>query len=117
MMAIKSISDIPNVAFYSLKSWAESSTTNWNRLIGFGIFLLVIGVILLWTYSKKIGKEDEYSQRIYYIACASALLTIVFCDIIFPKTYMWHQFFLFKYALAFIVSSISMAVNYHKDFS
>lgn len=116
ILKIKSISDIPNAVFYPLKNWATSSTNNWNILIGAGIFLLVLGGVLIWSYSKKIGREDEYSQKIYYRACISMLLTIVFCDIVFPKTYMWNQFFLFKYALAFTISGISMAINYRKDF-
>lgn len=45
------------------------------------------------------------------------LFAIVICDILFPKTYMWNQFFMFKYAIAFIVAGISMAIHYRKDFS
>lgn len=116
-MKIKSISDTPNAAFYSLKTWAESSSSNWNILIGLGSILLLTGVITIYFYTKKIGKEDEYSQKIYYKASLAMLLTIVICDILFPKTYMWNQFFMFKYALAFIVAGISMAIQYRKDFS
>ena len=65
-MKIKAISDIPNAAFYSLKTWAESSSMNLNMLVGIGFILIIIGAILVYFYTKKIGKEDEYSRKIYY---------------------------------------------------
>ena len=116
-MKIKAISDIPNAAFYSLKTWAESSSTNLNMLVGIGFILIIIGAILVYFYTKKIGKEDEYSRKIYYKSTVAMLWTIVICDIIFPKTYMWNQFFMFKYALALIIAGISMSLQYRKEFS
>lgn len=115
-MTIKSISDIPNALFFNLKNWAESSSSNWNLLIGIGMIIMLLGIILVYTYTKKIGKEDEHSQRIYYISAIAMLITIVFCDIIFPKDYMWNQFFLYKYGLAFVVSGLSLAYQYRKQF-
>ena len=101
-MKIKAISDIPNAAFYSLKTWAESSSTNLNMLVGIGFILIIIGAILVYFYTKS---------------TVAMLWTIVICDIIFPKTYMWNQFFMFKYALALIIAGISMSLQYRKDFS
>ncbi|MDT2388976.1 hypothetical protein ABQD95_14355, partial [Enterococcus avium] len=110
-MKIKAISDIPNAAFYSLKTWAESSSTNLNMLVGIGFILIIIGAILVYFYTKKIGKEDEYSRKIYYKSTVAMLWTIVICDIIFPKTYMWNQFFMFKYALALIIAGLKFQVQ------
>lgn len=50
-MKIKAISDIPNAAFYSLKTWAESSSTNLNMLVGIGFILIIIGAILVYFYT------------------------------------------------------------------
>jgi membrane-associated HD superfamily phosphohydrolase len=115
-MVIKSLSDIPSALFYRLKTWAEYSNANWNLLLGIGMLLLIFGIALVYVYTKKIGKEDEHSQKIYYISVNAILLTIVFLDILFPKDYMWNQFFLYKYALAFIVSGLSLVYQYRKQF-
>jgi len=101
-MVIKSLSDIPSALFY--------------LLLGIGMLLLIFGIALVYVYTKKIGKEDEHSQKIYYISVNAMLLTIVFLDILFPKDYMWNQFFLYKYALAFIVSGLSLVYQYRKQF-
>ena len=95
-MVIKSLSDIPSALFYRLKTWAEYSNANWNLLLGIGMLLLIFGI--------------------YYISVNAMLLTIVFLDILFPKDYMWNQFFLYKYALAFIVSGLSLVYQYRKQF-
>lgn len=53
IMKIKAISDIPNAAFYSLKTWAESSSTNLNMLVGIGFILIIIGAILVYFCVKN----------------------------------------------------------------
>lgn len=115
-MEIRSLMDIPASLFYSLKVWAEQSPGNWNLLVGSGMLIMLIGVIITVFYTKKIGKEDEYSKSIYYKATIVMLSTIVWCDIIFPKTYMWNQFFLFKYGLAFLFCGMRLMYQYRKDF-
>lgn len=116
-MKIRSISDISDSMFYSLKVWAEKSNGNWNILIGTGFLLILLGMFLMLFYTKKFGKEDEYSKGVYYKATSVMLLTIVFCDIVFPKTYMWNQFFMFKYGLAILFYGITLMYQYKKDFS
>ncbi|GIP23104.1 DUF2178 domain-containing protein [Paenibacillus sp. J22TS3] len=116
-MKIKSISDIPNAIFYPLKSWAEQSPENWNILVGFGGLLLIGSAILTYVYYKKIGQDDERTNKIFLKSSYHVLLAIILCDIIFPNEYMWNIFFLFKYALAILAGGIYLAVQYKKDFS
>lgn len=115
-LTIKS-TDISNAIFSPLKSWAEQSTGNWNILIGVGFLLLMGSAIFTYVCYKKIGQDDERTNKIFLKSCYYMLLVIVLCDIIFPKEYMWNIFFLFKYTLAFLASGIYMAVQYKKDFS
>jgi xanthine/uracil permease len=115
-MKMGSSSEISNTIFHPLKNWAEQSTGNWNMLIGSGFVLLVVGVVLLYVYQKKIGKADERTNQIYLKSAYIMLSVVVLCDIIFPKDYMWQIFFLFKYSFAIIASVIYLAVRYKKDF-
>ncbi|OCA90066.1 DUF2178 domain-containing protein [Pradoshia sp. D12] len=108
--------EISNTTFYPLKTWAEASTGNWNMLIGIGILLLIVGVILLYVFYRKIGKADERTNQIHLKSTFIMLSVVILCDVIFPKEYMWQIFFLFKYSLAFIASGIFLAVQYKKDF-
>lgn len=116
-MKIKSISDIPESLFNSLKIWTEASTLNFNILVGIGSIIMLAGIILGAYYYKKIGKEDEYSRGIYYKATSLMLATIFICDIFFPKTYMWNQFTLYKYAFATLVFALSLMYQYRRDFT
>ncbi|MCK1998427.1 DUF2178 domain-containing protein [Psychrobacillus psychrodurans] len=109
-------SDISNAIFYPLKSWAEQSTGNWNLLIGFGFLLLMSSAIFAYVFYKKIGKEDERTNSIFLKSSYCMLWTIILCDLIFPKDYMWTIFFLFKYALTFLAGGIYLAIQYKKDF-
>ncbi|MFB5089756.1 DUF2178 domain-containing protein [Psychrobacillus sp. PGGUH221] len=115
-MKIDSSSEISNIIFHPLKTWAEASTGNWNMLTGSGFVLLLVGVILLYLCRKIIGKSDERTNQIYLKSTYIMLGAVVLCDIIFPKEYMWQIFFLFKYSFAFIASGIYLAVRYKKDF-
>jgi len=116
-MQIKSISDIPNAIFYPLKTWAEQSTGNWNILIGVSTLLFMCSVIFAYVFYKKIGQEDERTNKIFLKSSYYMLMAIILCDILFPKDYMWNTFFLLKYALAFLTGGIYLAVQYKKDFS
>jgi ABC-type multidrug transport system permease subunit len=116
-MEIKSISDIPNAIFYPLKSWAEQSSGNWNILIGVGFLLLIGSAILAYVFYKKIGQDDERTNKIFLKSCFYMLSTIILCDIIFPKEYMWNIFFLYKYTLALLACGIYLTVQYKRDFS
>ncbi|MFO1445093.1 DUF2178 domain-containing protein [Bacillus sp. Bva_UNVM-123] len=115
-MEIKSISDIPNAIFYPLKSWAEQSPGNWNILIGVGFLLLMGSAIFAYKFHKKMGPDDERTNKISLKSCYCMFLAIVLCDIIFPKDYMWNIFFMFKYTLVFLAGGIYLAVQYKKDF-
>ncbi|WP_019156294.1 hypothetical protein [Robertmurraya massiliosenegalensis] len=116
-MEIKFLSNIHDAIFHSLKNWAEQSPGNWNILIGVGFLLLIGSVIFAYVFYKKIGKDDERTNKIFLKSSYCMLLVIILCDIIFPKDYMWNVFFLFKYALAILASGIYMAQQYKKDFS
>lgn len=115
-MKIKSSSEISNIIFYPLKTWAEKSTGNWNILIGMGLLLVLGGGLLMYVYRKKFGKTDERTSQIDMKSLSIILIVVVICDIIFPKEYMWQIFFLFKYSIAFFASGIYLAVRYKKDF-
>ncbi|WP_042147380.1 LPXTG cell wall anchor domain-containing protein [Paucisalibacillus sp. EB02] len=110
------ITEISNKTFYPLKTWAEESPGNWNMLLGIGLVLLLLGGILIFVFRKKMGKADERTIQISLRSTLIMLCGIVLCDVIFPKTYMWEIFFLYKYSLAFIASGIYLAVRYKKDF-
>lgn len=116
-MNIKTISDITSDIFSPLKSWAEQSTGNWNILIGVGGLLLIGSAIFAYVFYKKIGQDDERTNRIFLKSSFFMLCAIILCDLIFPKEYMWNIFFMFKYTLAFLASGIYLAVQYKKDFS
>ncbi len=112
----KTSTNISNSIFYPLKTWVENSNGNWNTLLGVGFIFLLIGIVLVYTFTKKIGREDERTNPIYLKSAYVMLLVIVLLDLLFPKEYMWQIFFLFKYSLAFIVSGIYLAIQYKKDF-
>lgn len=116
-MISKFFSGIHNTIFSPLRSWAEQSPGNWNILIVVG-FLLVYGSgILVYVFYKKLGKDDERTNKIYLKSSSYMLLVIILCDMIFPKDDMWTIFFLYKYALAFLAAGIYLSVQYKKDFS
>ncbi|RPF53477.1 DUF2178 domain-containing protein [Aquisalibacillus elongatus] len=106
-----------NSIFHPLKTWADAEPGNWNMLIGIGFVLLLVGLILTFSFYKKIGKPDERVSQIHLRSASIILFVVIMSDIIFPKEYMWQIFFLFKYSLAFIVSGIYLAVRYKMDFS
>ena len=115
-MITKSISDIHNAIFSPLKSWAEQSTGNWNILIGVGFLLVMGSAIFAYVFYKKIGQDDERTNKIFLKSSFYMLVAIILCDMIFPKDDMWTIFFLFKYTLAFLAGGIYLAVQYKKDF-
>ncbi len=102
--------------FDPLRTWAEESPGNWNILLGSGFVLLVVGMILVFVFMKKMGKGDERTNQIYLKSTLVMLFGVILCDLIFPKEYMWQIFFLFKYSLAFIASGIYLAIQYKRDF-
>lgn len=102
--------------FHPLKIWVEESNDNWNMMIVGGLGLMIIGGILLWVYSRKIGKNDERTSSIYLKCSYTILFVVILLDMIFPKEYMWQLFFLFKYSLAFIAGGIYLAIRYKKEF-
>lgn len=103
--------------FHPLKTWVEQSTGNWNMLIGSGLALLLVGVILIVVFERKIGRTDERTNQIYLKSTFIMLAVVILCDFIFPKEYMWQIFLLFKYSIASIASGIYLAARYKKDFS
>ncbi|MDQ0233272.1 DUF2178 domain-containing protein [Metabacillus malikii] len=109
-------SDISNAMFNPIKSWAEQSQGNWNILIVSGFILVFVGAILTYVIQKKMGEADERTNQIKLKSALIMLSVIVLFDIIFPKEYMWEIFFLFKYAFAFVASTIYLAVRFKKDF-
>ncbi|NMO94936.1 DUF2178 domain-containing protein [Paenibacillus lemnae] len=116
-MINKFMSGIHNAIFDPLKSWAEQSAGNWNILIGVGFLLLFGSAIFAYVFYKKIGQGDERTNTIFLKSSYFMLLTIMLCDMIFPKDYMWNIFFLFKYGLAILAGGVYMAVQYKKDLS
>jgi hypothetical protein len=116
---IEMITDkIENAVFYPLKAWTEQSNSNWNMLIGIGLLSLIIAIILVYVFQKKLGMSvsDERTNQINLKSAFITLCGIILCDLIFPKEYMWQIFFLFKYSLAFLAAGIYLAVRYKKDF-
>ncbi|MDF2855959.1 MAG: hypothetical protein K0Q87_1810 [Neobacillus sp.] len=116
-MITKFFSDIHKAIFSPLQSWAEQSTGNWNILIGVGFLLLIGSAIFAYAFYKKIGPDDERTNRIFLKSSYCMLWAIILCDIIFPKNDMWTIFFLYKYTLAILAGGIYLAVQYKKDFS
>lgn len=115
-MSTDLITKIHTIVFQSLKSWADQSSGNWNILIGTGFLLLIGSIVLVYSFYKKIGQEDERTSMIFLKSSYCMLLAIILCDVIFPKDDMWTIFFLFKYALSFLAGGLYMAVQYRKDF-
>lgn len=106
-----------NAIFHPLKSWAEQSPGNWNILLGVGLLLLIGSGIFTYVFYRKIGQDDERTNRIFLKSAYCVLKAIVLCDIILPKDNMWNIFFLFKYGLAFLAGGIYLAIQYKKDLS
>ncbi|WP_010096556.1 hypothetical protein [Ornithinibacillus scapharcae] len=115
-MKFESISEVSNILFDPLRIWAENSTYNWNILIGSGLALILVGGILVYVYQRKMGKSDERTSPIFLKSSLIMLCSVILCDLIFPKEYMWEIFFLFKYSLAFLASGIYLAIQYNRDF-
>lgn len=116
MIKVIDFTEISNAIFNPLKSWAEQSQGNWNILIVGGFGLVMIGAILTFMLYRKMGKPDERTRKIALNSALLVLYVVVLCDIIFPKEYMWQVFLLFKYGLAFLASTIYLAIRYKKDF-
>lgn len=116
-MQIKSFSDIPEALFYSLYQWTEESIGNFNILIGVGMLLILIALVALLFLTKRIGNADERTNAIYKNWAFVLLMTIVICDIIFPKTYLILQFMTYKYIIALLVGDLYLLIKYKKDFS
>ena len=116
-MEIKSISDIPGAFFYPLKEWAEASSTNWNIFVGIPMVLLLVAAIAYIRLIKTIGEPDERTNQYHKHWAYVDLITILVCDIIFPKEYLVMQFFVYKYALAVLAGDIYFYIQYNKDFS
>lgn len=108
---------LSNTIFSPIKKWAEASSGNWNTLLGVSFILLIVGLILMGVYYKKIGTPDERTNQIHLRSAYIILLVVVISDLIFPKEYMWQIFFLLKYASAFIAAGIFLAIQYTKDSS
>ncbi|MDX8365679.1 DUF2178 domain-containing protein [Cytobacillus sp. IB215665] len=113
---IKMFNYITNAIFSPLKSWAEQSQENFQILLGVGFLLFIGSIIFVLVLYKKIGKDDERTNRIYMKSSYCVLMVIVLCDMFFPKEYMWNIFFLYKYGLAFLAGGIYLAIQYKKDF-
>lgn len=113
---MKSISSVSETMFHPVKSFAEESSSNWNMLLCLGLVLLLLGVILTYVFQRKLGKPDERTKQVSLKSGFIILFGIILCDVIFPKTYMWEIFFIYKYAMAFIASGIYLAIRYKKDF-
>ncbi|WP_353855028.1 DUF2178 domain-containing protein [Bacillus sp. Bos-x628] len=113
---MKNKGDLTNTIFYPLKTWVETSTENWNMLLGIGFAMLLVGLILTFVFLKRIGKSDERTNQITLKSCLYMLFVVILCDVIFPKEYMWQIFFLFKYSIATLASGIYLAVRYKEDF-
>jgi hypothetical protein len=109
---------IEDAIFTPLKTWTEQSNSNWNMLIGIGFLSLIIAMILVYVLQKKMGMSvsDERTSQINLKSALVMLIGIIFCDLIFPKEYMWQIFFLFKYSLAFLAAGIYLAIRYKRDF-
>lgn len=84
-------------------------------LLGVGFLLIIIGVALMYLYTKRIGEMDERTNEIHLKSAYVLLLAIILLDIALPKEYMWQIFFLFKYGTAFIASGAYMAIRHHKE--
>lgn len=112
----KTSTEISNSIFHPLKMWVEKSNVNWNMLLGGSFILILAGIVLLYIFTKKIGRDDERTNPIYLKSAYIMLLVIVLLDLLFPKEYMWQIFFLFKYSFAFIASGIYLSIQYKKRF-
>ena len=112
----KSSTEISNAVFEPLRDWSEASPGNWNILLGSGFILLLLGLILVFGFTAKMGKGDERTSQISLKSALIILYVVIIFDIIFPKEYMWQIFFLFKYSLAFIASGVYLALRYKRDF-
>ena len=66
---------------------------------------------------KTIGEPDERTNQYHKHWAYVVLMTILVCDIIFPKEYLVMQFFVYKYALAVLAGDIYFYIQYNKDFS
>ncbi|TGB01097.1 DUF2178 domain-containing protein [Halobacillus salinus] len=113
----KLLPKIHNAIFSPLRSWAEQSSGNWNILLGIGFLLLIVSIIFAYVFYKKIGTEDERTNTIFLKSSFFMLLTVIFCDMVFPKEYMWNIFFLFKYGFAILAGGLFMAIQYRRDFT
>lgn len=103
--------------FQPFHSWAEQSVGNYNKLIGLLFVLLIASFIFCAIEVIRMGWSDERTTVISLKASYIMLVIIVFLDVLLPKTYMWHVFFMFKYFMAFAAAGIYLAIKHRKDFS
>ncbi|MBO0477108.1 DUF2178 domain-containing protein [Vagococcus sp. DIV0080] len=115
-MKIKSLMDVPSALFYPLKEWTEKSITNFNIFVGIGMAFMIFSMVLYYIYASKIGKSDERTSKIHLKSAYFMLMTIIICDLAFPRDYLVNQFFMIKYSLAIFVSGVYLSLQYRKDF-
>lgn len=115
-MKIKSLSDIPEALFYPLKEWSEQSIGNFNLLVGIGFVFVMFSAIFVVTYSIKMGKSDERTLLISLKSAYITLISIIVCDMLFPRDYLVNEFFMFKYGFACFASGLYLFLQYRKDF-
>ncbi|MDM8213884.1 DUF2178 domain-containing protein [Enterococcus hirae] len=115
-MKIHSLADIPNALFYPLKEWAQASSLHWNIFVGSAMLLLLAALVGTLFFIRKLGAADERTNGYYKNWAFTVLIAIFVCDTIFPKDYLMNQFFVYKYAIAFLAGDVYMFLQYRKDF-
>ncbi|MDR9868643.1 DUF2178 domain-containing protein [Lactococcus cremoris] len=114
-MKNENINTFSESLFYSLKEWAEGSANNYNILLGLSFIFVMSSVVFFVTISTKIGKKDERTTKISLYSAYCVLITLIICDIIFPKGYLIQPFFMLKYGFSCLVGGIYCLLKYIKD--
>lgn len=114
-MEISNLNNIPGSLFYLLKNWSEQSVGNYNLLIVIAFAFVMLSSIFLIYICLKIGRSDERTLLINLKGAYVMLVAIILCDMIFPKSYLVHQFFMLKYGIACFAAAFYLAMTYRKD--
>ncbi|AUV71616.1 hypothetical protein [Lactiplantibacillus plantarum] len=115
-MESRNLSNLSGAIFYSLKEWSEQSVSNFNILIAISFAFLMVSCAFCVICFIKIGRADERTTVISLKGAYAMLIVIVVCDMIFPRTYLVNQFFMFKYGIACFVSGMYAWLQCRKDF-
>lgn len=101
--------------FEPLRVWAEQSVAQYNQVIGSCLVFFFAACIFYFYEWIYLWRADERIKVIRYASYYWMFGAVVFCDLLFSKTYLWHIFFLLKYGIVLTVGALYIVIRKIRD--